>query len=486
MKPLLIFLFTIFLFLANSVFAQDVYELTYQFKEDPAKTTYRGLLFSNSDSTGFLRLTAINKKTKKRVLYDFTVSLKSNEISEKKKSFLLADSLSGTYLFTSSDEFTIKEGKQITNIDQLQLWFKQDSLKRRVEPSLQTPYRTEYGLLQQKNDLQITPLLSEPDSAGTAKLLYEKTGIASFKGLRLSSFSKTYLRQYFTNSELYYDGQYSKKLVLAVRNNTKPVLYLISVVNTGDDDIKATCIADGKNVTHFFSRVASKLGLPYVEKAIQGNNFNAVNVRAAIKNIYPGKDDIVVFHYSGHGFSYKDDDQNLFPEMALYYGTPPNWVTLKKQSINIEEIFNTIKAKGARLNLVLSDCCNTFIKKRRDEIIDTVDRDRGDKEINVRVAMSLFMKAKASMLISAAMKGQKAKGSVSYNGFFTTSFLESLGLGLMSMDTDLQWMNIIEETEGATMKLATEYKTTQNIIYRVCDTKNNIPCVQNMQYKAVK
>lgn len=486
MKSSITYLFFMLTFLAGNVSAQEVYELTYQFRDDSTRTIYRGLLFSNSDSTGFLRLTAINKKTKKRVLYDFTVSLKSNETSEKKKSFLLTDSLSGTFLFASSDEFAIKEGKQITHIDKLQLWFKQDSLKRRIEPSLQTPYRTENVLLQQKNDRQITRLMSEPDSAGIAKLLYEKTGITSVKRLRLSSFSKSYLRQYFTNSELYYEGQYSKKQVLAVRNNTKPVLYLISVVNTGDDDIKTTCIADGKNVTHFFNRVASKLGLPYVERAIQGNNFNAVNVRAAIKSIYPGKDDIVIFHYSGHGFSYKDDDQNLFPEMALYYGTPPNWVTLKKSSINIEEIFNAIKAKGARLNLVLSDCCNTFIKKRRDEIIDTVDRDRGDKEINVRVAMSLFLKAKTSMLISAATKGQKARGSVSYNGFFTTSFLESLGLGLMSMDVDLQWKNIIEETEGATMKLATEYKTTQNIIYRVCDTKNNVPCVQNIQYKAVK
>ena len=60
--------------LSNGVFAQDIFELTYQFKDDPTTTVYKGLLINNADGTGFVRLSAINSKTAKRILYDFSLS----------------------------------------------------------------------------------------------------------------------------------------------------------------------------------------------------------------------------------------------------------------------------------------------------------------------------------------------------------------------------------------------------------------------------
>lgn len=74
------------------------------------------------------------------------------------------------------------------------------------------------------------------------------------------------MKDFFTNNELFNEGNYTKKQILAGRNNIKPVLYLISVVNLNDADIKRSCIADGRKVTSYFKRVAGFLEIPFTEK----------------------------------------------------------------------------------------------------------------------------------------------------------------------------------------------------------------------------
>ena len=485
MRIIILFICCCLTTLINSVSAQDVFELTYQFKYDTTKTVYRGFLVNNGDATGFLRLTAINNNTRKRILYDFAISLKPYLAQDTKAGLMFADSVNGTYWYCRSEDFDIKEGNEIFNFDYLRFWFKQDSFNRKTEPCLETPFIIDDSYLQLKAEPQVVVKTSEAGSKVQAQLQNSKTGILSYKQLKTSSFTKTYLRQFFTSSELFYEGNYTKKQIIKVRNNDKPVLYLISVVNTDDKDISETCIEDGKRVTSYFKRVANFLSLPITVKIIKGNDFTVNAVTAAIKNIHPGKDDIVVFHYSGHGFSYKDDEKYPFPQMALYYGTPPTWPYMKASSINMGEIFAAIKAKGARLNMVMSDCCNTAIKKRRSEIPDTVlaQIPPGYYDMNKRTAIALFLRARTSMLISAAKQGQLAIGSRTYSGFFTTSIIESIRMGLKKTRPDPQWMDIIKGAESRTLDLAIKYEKEQNIIYKVCDSKVNTPCIQHLGYK---
>ena len=60
------------------------------------KTIYKVLFFKHSPNSAFLRLSAINNKTKKRVLYDFTISLTETDIEnntqQNSKSFQIKDS----------------------------------------------------------------------------------------------------------------------------------------------------------------------------------------------------------------------------------------------------------------------------------------------------------------------------------------------------------------------------------------------------------
>jgi hypothetical protein len=491
LRIILLFLSFNLTILANTLSAQDFFELTYQFKNDTTKTLYRGFLARYPGDTGFVRLTAINKKTQKRVLYDFSISLNPYEFRSRPLDGgqQLTDSTGGTYWYCWSESFNLKEGAEIHDFDYLRFWFKLDTLKQIIEPCLKTPFNVAGRNMGLTEELRASPYPLEPDSTGSLQQRFEETGILNFKQLKNPGFTKTYLRDFFTSSELFYEGTYTKKQISASRNNIKPVLYLVLVVNTEDADIRASCIADSKRVKNYFTMVTDFLGLPLpVVKQVQGKNFTVNGVKAAIKSIHPKSDDIIVFHYSGHGFSFSEDADYPFPQLALWHGDAKNRTTLRESSINMEQIFTDIKAKGARLNLVMSDCCNTLMKARRSSIYDTAREQYppGYYYMNRRAAISLFLQARTSLLISAAKKGQKAFGSKTYDGIFSTSMINSIRLGLKTTGYAPQWFEIIKKAEDETMKLAVWLEKVQNIIYRVCDTKTNAPCVEDVGYKTGK
>ena len=465
--------------LTNKLSAQNIFEITYQFKGDPAKTIYKGLLVKNTDGTGFLRLAANNNKTNKRVLYDFSITLNPYNYGSRPMDggLLLTASDKTTYWYCWSENFNLKEGTEIFDFDYLRLWFRRENPTKVIEPCLKTPF----NVTGRSMGFNEEPVVSQYTSADQPAQ-YGETGILSFKELTNTSFTKAYLKDYFIASELLSEGVYTRKQLLAVRNNTKPVLYLISVINSKDEDISVNCVEDGKKISSYFKRITTSLEIRFVEKKLTGNDFNVTAVKNAIKNVRPGKDDIVVFYYSGHGFRWKGDIGFPFPQMGLYYGRPPSWDHMAAFSLNIEDIYKEIQAKGARLNLVLSDCCNTIVNRRRVEIKDTVKPQVGPGyyDISKRAAMALFLQTQASLLICAAEKGQASNCSNSYNSFFTTSMLNSIRMGLKTTGPNPQWMDIVRKAEGETSTLASKYKEQQNIVYKVCNKSVQAACVEDL------
>jgi len=453
--------------------AQQVFEITYQFPADAGKTVYRGLLVNKPDGTGFLRLSAINNRTNQRVLYDFSISLNPYDYWNKpmEGGLQLTGPDKTIYWYCWSENYLLKEGTEISNFDYLQCWFRRAANSKLAEPCLETPFSVtgrSFGFGEE-------PVVSAKQQQGL-----QSTGLLSFKQLKNTSFTKTYLQNFFTSTELFNAGAYTYKQLLTARNRSKPVLYLLNVINSKDEDISVNCVEDGKKVSGYFKKLTGLLEIPMIEKKLTGNDFNAIAVKSAIKNLRPGKDDIVVFFYSGHGFRWKGDAGYPFPQLGLYYGRPPSWDHMAAFSINLEDIFREIQAKGARLNLVMSDCCNTIVNRRRSEIKDTLlpQIAPGYYDINKRTAMSLLLQSRSSLLISAAEKGQAANCSNSYNGFFTTSIINSIRMGLKASGIAPQWPDIVRKAGVETSELALKYSELQNIIYRVCNIKASMPCTE--------
>ncbi len=230
----------------------------------------------------------------------------------------------------------------------------------------------------------------------------------------------------------------------------KPTLYCIIAINILDKSIGDTCLRDQNRITAFFEKLTHFIKLPYKEIIISNENFSVEGVKNTIKNINPGSNDIVVFAYSGHGFRFKNNESSLFPQMAFFTNEGVTRQIIRENTMNIEEVFNGVRAKGARLNIVFGDCCNNELEMERFEVSE-LDLHSWPTEWKTAHCSMLFEKHKGSYLIAAASKGQLAACNKTEGGYFTFSFFQFIEKAFEGGNLD--WQAIIERAgEFATLK----------------------------------
>ncbi len=244
----------------------------------------------------------------------------------------------------------------------------------------------------------------------------------------------------------------------------KPTLYCIIAINGLDKSIGETCIVDQNRITGFFKKLTDFIKLPYKEILITNENFNVETVRNSIKNINPASNDIVVFAYSGHGFRFQNEESGLFPQLGFFSNEGLTREIIREETINIEEIFNLVMAKGTRLNLVFSDCCNNELEMQRFEV-SQLNLHSWPTEWQSENCSQLFEKARGSYLVAAASKGQLAACNKEEGGFFTFSLFQFIETAFEGGNLD--W--------GAIIKRAGEF-AAQKSKRTLCGDK---PCMQD-------
>ncbi len=244
-------------------------------------------------------------------------------------------------------------------------------------------------------------------------------------------------------------------------------IHLILVANTLDKSIGVSCQKDMARTEELFKNIAKFLGTPIKIKRISGTQFSKKNVLSALVMLQPQRDkDIVVFYYSGHGFR-QPNDSRRFPHMDLTYKPGQDY---NKEKLSIVEVYDRITAKGARLNLVLGDCCNSyvgaplvsapwFLKKKTIPAFMFMN--------NVR---KLFLDPQPkSILACAADTTQRAAGNKKMGGFFSYFFKSSLEAHCSKSKTGPSWYNIFEDTKVQTSRKANRtYCDTPRIETNIC------------------
>lgn len=145
---------------------------------------------------------------------------------------------------------------------------------------------------------------------------------------------------------------------------TKFILLIAS--NTLDPTIGKGCKADIKSVSSMFQRLSKEMNFNFIELQIGGKDYSKENILDSIHALTPGANDIVLFYYSGHGFSYADDETKQFPQVDLRsHPSSENIEVINANTENLADLFQLIKSRGARLNIVIGDCCNSIIDFKR-------------------------------------------------------------------------------------------------------------------------
>jgi Caspase domain len=208
----------------------------------------------------------------------------------------------------------------------------------------------------------------------------------------------------------------------AVRSQT---LHYISVADTADVELPKEFTANQAAFDNFISSISKKdstasiTGLKLNPLPLNGKDFNCENILGKIDSLQldQSNDDVIVFYYSGHGQSPKEraQDPNNSDYPKLLCG-----MTSNDPMPNLEEIFNKLKSKKARLLLVGADGCNNIAAPPA-----ALEEGKQTKLEDAKIR-DLFRSYRANILISSAKPGEFAFYKEHSLGYFTTRFLDLL------------------------------------------------------------
>ncbi len=438
-------IFGLFFLVGLKSYSITIYEITYEFKNLAEYPKYTAMLVRYGNGTGFMRVRYSNKANTET----FVVDMQFNEVEGRSK-------IDGIPHLTL--QFKGENPKYIVNGSKLKqeiynpdvLWFKKESTDINFKP---------WGVTSRNED-------------GT----FEYGKILLFKVLNTADLTKAFVRNYFLPAESFYTNLFSpaatnpEKVVVQNSGSTNPApanssasptkLHFILVANTNDPRIGYSVQKDVINITSQIRDVATFLKIPLNLVEISGSKFGKPGVEAALTNLKTGTNDIVIFYYSGHGYSNDRNAEEAYPQFDLRQS---RFDDILVATMNASEVLNKIKAKNARLNLVFTDCCNSSLGLLKPEGKTFALTTKSLLTWEQSYCFDLFMKSKGSIIATAAKKGQYAYGNTDVGGYFTSNLTIALEKYMSKFQTAAPtWQEIIAEAQTTTVSLSLTNICTAN------------------------
>lgn len=296
-------------------------------------------------------------------------------------------------------------------------------------------------------DIYYLPFLTEyADNDGSWKVV--ETVTSQEKSYTDLLQQKDFVSIFYSKDDAFYNFLYGERDRANNATVRREKLFLIVIANTNDAKIGVTSKKDFDDVSQTFTTLAINLGMKIITTKIMGNDFNKKNLDLALSNLKkqkPSPIDIVIFYYSGHGFRYLND-VSRYPRMSLRSNPDQD---LDKNNMGVEEVYDQIVKLGARVNIVLSDCCNQDIgvpvPVGRDILKTRIGGfNKTSQSLNMANCNALFFsKEPISIIASSAEIKQLATGNPDLGGFFTYFFKALLDKSLYSFGDSKSWLKIL-------------------------------------------
>lgn len=415
----------IFLFLfANShtSSAQTIYHLRYKSPVANDTATHDALFVKYDNGNGFVRISYPSQPANKNIWVEMNIQ----EHYAKKRD----GSFDTSTLFYPGTKPVFKNYTSRTKFTPLNFWFKLND-DNTTEPWAVT--------------------------SGTATILPATNNLLSAEFISSYQLTKEFILRFFNSNEQFYNnlfGPRSKGGMLTTEEK-KSKLILLVVASTHDEEIGPACLVDARKMIQTFSDVAEFLGIRKIIDSVFGDNYNRVTIKKAIDRINPSPSDIVVFYYSGHGFTNPAIPSKKYPFLDVLDPRIKPRPNPRDSALNIEDIYETIKRKGARLNLVISDCCNDRIEQKNIVGIPPPQHRSTGLKWNWTNVKTLFMNPrKTSLLITSANKGERATSKNSFGSFYTYYFLSSLTTYVGPDKINPWWIQVLADAQRQTINKA--------------------------------
>lgn len=226
-------------------------------------------------------------------------------------------------------------------------------------------------------------------------------------------------------------------------------VHTILVSTTEDPSLKEACKSNITRLNRELEKIQTQTGLRIRKKCILGLHVNTDTISNELQQIECKRDDVIFFHYSGHGIN----NGSKWPKFLI-----PG-----KKELSLGLIFNILKQKKPRLLIVLADTCNGA--KRKVDIEDSGEFNRSyshvfKNDFEKNNYSQLFKSSKGGIIGSSSRPGYKSYYSQYLGGYFTLCFFESINI-LTRQNESVSWENVFDFTEHLTNQFAKEHDKNQ-------------------------
>lgn len=251
----------------------------------------------------------------------------------------------------------------------------------------------------------------------------------------------------------------------------KPRLILIIMANTHDPELSTACKKDVRKVKQVFADICKHIHFELITIEISGDHYNAKNMHSAINNFKISTDnDIAIFYYTGHGFSYqKEFSRRRYPQVDM---RPHNKQVdynklsfIEEHTQNLAAILSLMRFRGGRITIAIGDCCNTSIPFKRppdsEDEMNVVQKIMLNTKKRLTKKMYTDVNNTVCILVSSSQHGQPSLTDASIGSIFTHHFTTALANAVKKEPKGSQylpWLKLIKDTSTQAFKDSKGYE----------------------------
>lgn len=272
--------------------------------------------------------------------------------------------------------------------------------------------------------------------------------VLSFKALKVANITNDYLGDFGWRWEEETEEEFDL---------SSATLHLVLATASEDVELSSAFDKNHKRIKALFRSATNVAGMKFKSYEVKGNNFNKESITSKIQSLNVSQEnDIVIFYYSGHGFRY-DDQSTQWPQLALTYtvgidfSDPAN----SAHTYNLQDIYNLLEQKNARLTIVIGECCNAGAGFTTPVAPDYPRIAPSGFPFNKNSLQSLFS-SQGEVMIATAGPSQYSMYYPESGGYFCNSFYKSFmtqtGKGFTG--SNMSWETILHSAMTTTKQIA--------------------------------